>query len=63
MEGRCSRAWLVEAIKAQGLPEGWSIAPPFTVRAAVRAVGNGVPVPMGRALARAVRRAMVEVAA
>ncbi|MGD2215183.1 MAG: DNA cytosine methyltransferase [Gemmatimonadales bacterium] len=56
-ESARSRQYLEAAQRAQGLPEGWSVSPPLTVRAAVEAVGNGVPIPMGRALARAVRRA------
>jgi hypothetical protein len=32
--------------------------PGFTVRAKIKAVGNGVPLTMGRAVASAVKRAM-----
>ena len=42
----------------QGLPQGFDL-PAFTVRAKVSAIGNGVPLPMGRAVAQAVRRAVV----
>jgi DNA (cytosine-5)-methyltransferase 1 len=42
--------------KAQGLPEDFDI-PPFTVAAKCKAVGNGVPLAMGRALAKAVKEA------
>lgn len=38
---------------AQGLPIEFDL-PPFTVAAKVKAVGNGVPLAMGRAVARAV---------
>ena len=38
----------------QGLPEGFDL-PPFTREGKSKAVGNGVPLPMGRAIARAVR--------
>lgn len=38
----------------QGLPEDFSLEP-FTVSAKCKAVGNGVPLPMGRAIAKAVR--------
>lgn len=38
---------------SQGLPEGFDL-PPFTVAGKIKAVGNGVPLPMGRAIARAV---------
>ena len=41
----------------QGLPEDFDLEP-FTVAAKCKAVGNGVPLPMGRALAKAVKEAM-----
>lgn len=37
----------------QGLPEQFEL-PNFTVAGAIKAVGNGVPLPLGRAIARAV---------
>lgn len=40
----------------QGLPCGFAL-PDFTARARLQAVGNGVPLPMGRAIAKAVRLA------
>ncbi len=43
--------------RSQGLPDDFDL-PPFTVQAKCHAVGNGVPLPMGRAIARAVKRAM-----
>ena len=46
-----------ELCKAQGLPEGFDITG-FTVQAKCKAVGNGVPLPMGRAIARAVKEAI-----
>lgn len=55
--GDRSTRYLQQAIRAQGLPDGFDL-PGFTVREKVRAVGNGVPLPMGRALARAVRAAL-----
>jgi DNA (cytosine-5)-methyltransferase 1 len=39
----------------QGLPAGYLAESPFTVKDRYRVVGNGVPLPMGRAIARAVR--------
>jgi len=61
--GRCradrTRATLAESVRAQGLPADFELAA-LTVEAAIRAVGNGVPLPMGRALARAVIRATSE---
>ena len=55
--GDKSTRYLQEAIRLQGLPADWDL-PGFTVREKLRAVGNGVPVPMSRAVARAVRRAL-----
>ena len=43
--------------RLQGLPANFDL-PGFTVSAKVRALGNGVPLPMGRAIARAVREAI-----
>ena len=37
-------------IEAQGLPAGFLDRAPFTVEGKVRVVGNGVPLPMGRAV-------------
>jgi DNA (cytosine-5)-methyltransferase 1 len=44
-------------IRLQGLPPDFDL-PGLTVSAKVRALGNGVPLPMGRAVARAVKRAL-----
>jgi len=44
---------VTELIRLQGLPEDFDL-PGFTVEAKKRAIGNGVPLPMGRALAAAV---------
>ena len=44
-------------IEWQGLPKGFLDKAPFTVEGKVRVVGNGVPLPMGRAIAAAVRKA------
>lgn len=41
----------------QGLPAGFLSESPFTVSGKRQAVGNGVPLPLGRAIARAVRTA------
>lgn len=43
---------------AQGLPRDFAESLPFTREGTRRAVGNGVPLPMGRAVARAVKRAL-----
>ncbi|MGE5747310.1 MAG: DNA cytosine methyltransferase [Solirubrobacterales bacterium] len=45
------------AVRDQGLPE-WFDLPGFTVSEKLRAVGNGVPLPMGRAIAKAVKLAL-----
>ena len=52
-----SGAAVVELVRKQGLPEGFDL-PPFTVEAKCKALGNGVPLPMGRAVAAAVLRAI-----
>lgn len=46
-----------EACRLQGLPEDFDL-PGFTYAARYEALGNGVPLPMGRAIARAVRQAL-----
>jgi DNA (cytosine-5)-methyltransferase 1 len=48
---------LKAAIKYQGLPEGFLAGSPLTIEGKCKAVGNGVPLPMGRAIAKAVKRA------
>jgi DNA (cytosine-5)-methyltransferase 1 len=44
-------------LRLQGLPADFDL-PPFTTSAKVKAVGNGVPLAMGRAVAQAVLRAV-----
>lgn len=46
-----------EACQLQGLPPDFDL-PGFTQEAKYKAVGNGVPIPLGRAIARAVKRAL-----
>lgn len=46
-----------EVCEWQELPDGFEL-PPFRVRDAIQAVVNGVPLPMGRAIAKAVKRAL-----
>ena len=53
-----TRAPLEDLLRAQGLPTGFLAAAPFTLTGKVHAIGNGVPLPMGRAVARAVKQAM-----
>lgn len=55
-----TREELRKGLRLQGLPEDHLDHAPLTVEGAIRAVGNGVPIPMGRAVARAVRRALDE---
>ncbi|MBV9708909.1 MAG: hypothetical protein JO125_16060 [Chloroflexi bacterium] len=55
--GYKTRAAFEEMRRSQGLPDGFEL-PSFTVAGAVKAVGNGVLLPLGRAVARAVRQAM-----
>jgi DNA (cytosine-5)-methyltransferase 1 len=47
-----------EVCRLQGLPENFLNDAPFTSAEKYRVVGNGVPLPMGRAIARAVAYAM-----
>jgi DNA (cytosine-5)-methyltransferase 1 len=47
-----------EMCALQGLPRDFLSESPFTVSGKRQAIGNGVPLPMGRAIAKAVRRAM-----
>lgn len=49
---------LEDACELQGLPRDFTEEMPFRKEAKLKAVANGVPIPMGRAIARAVRRAM-----
>lgn len=54
---RMQRYKLPEACRLQGLPEDFLSEAPFTADGKLKAVANGVPLPMGRAIAQAVRRA------
>ena len=47
-----------DSLEAQGLPRDFLDEAPFTARGAQKVIGNGVPLPMGRAIAKAVREAM-----
>lgn len=55
---RMNRYKLPEACRLQGLPEDFLDHAPFTAQAKLQAVANGVPLPMGRAIARAVKQAI-----
>ena len=54
------RRTLAEMCELQGLPPDWLEHQPWTMQAKRKMIGNGVPIPMGRALARAVRKALAE---
>ncbi len=47
-----------ECLRLQGLPDDFLSHAPFTAAGKQRVVGNGVPLPTGRAIARAVKRAL-----
>ena len=53
-----SRAAVAESIRLQGLPADFLAGAPFTVEGMQAVVGNGVPMPLGRAIARAVKAAL-----
>jgi len=55
--GYKTRAAFEEMRRLQGLPDDFEL-PSFTVKGAVKAVGNGVPLPLGRAIVSAVKQAM-----
>lgn len=49
---------LAEMCRLQGLPEDFADELPFTTHGKRKVIGNGVPLPMGRTVARAVKRAL-----
>lgn len=55
--GQSGRRSLAEMCRLQGLPEDFLEDAPFTMDSKRKAIANGVPLPMGRAIARAVREA------
>lgn len=55
--GYKTRSYAAAAAALQGLPQDFDL-PPFTVAGKIKAIGNGVPFPMGRAIARAVKQAV-----
>jgi DNA (cytosine-5)-methyltransferase 1 len=57
-KGRGERYGIAEACRLQGLPEDFLKDAPFTEGGKLKAVANGVPIPMGRAIARAVKAAV-----
>lgn len=55
-----SKAAVKELIRKQSLPADYMKHTPFTVEAQCKMLGNGVPLPMGRAIAKAVKEATTE---
>ena len=51
-------AAFAEMRQNQGLPSDFLEESPFTVEGKCKCIGNGVPLPMGRAVARAVKAAI-----
>lgn len=47
-----------DRLELQGMPRDWLVGQPWTKAAQAVIVGNGVPLPMGRAIARAIRTSM-----
>lgn len=58
-EGSMSRKSFEILKRKQGLPADFDL-PGFTIQAKCKAVGNGVPLPMGQAIAKAVKEACVD---
>lgn len=58
--GYKSAGALAHHIRKQGLPPDFLDEAPFTVDGKLQVIGNGVPLHMGRAVAKAVRRALAE---
>ena len=52
------RRTIERCAELQGLPPDFLRDAPFTASGKYEVIGNGVPLPMGRAVARAVKRAM-----
>lgn len=55
---RCDARAIASSATLQGLPEAFLSDAPFTLKAKQEVIGNGVPLPMGRAVARAVKKAL-----
>jgi len=61
--GMGPRMSVAKMLELQGFPGDMLDECPFTAEGKRKAIGNGVPLPMGRAIAKAVRRALEEQAA
>jgi DNA (cytosine-5)-methyltransferase 1 len=55
--GRVTQEVYERGVRLQGLPDGFDL-PGFSLRAKMKAIGNGVPLPMGRGVAKAVKKAL-----
>lgn len=55
--GYKTRSYAAAAAALQGLAHDFDL-PCFTVSGKIKAIGNGVPLPMGRAIAKAIRQAL-----
>lgn len=55
-----SGAYFRKACALQGLPDVFLADAPLTIEGKIRMVGNGVPLPMGRAVAKAVKRVLAQ---
>ncbi len=53
-----TRYGFADACRLQGLPEDFLDDAPFTAAGKLKAVANGVPIPLGRAIAKAVKSAL-----
>lgn len=51
-------AALKESLRSQGLPDDFLSKAPFTLAGKHKVIGNGVPLPLGRAVAKAVKMAV-----
>lgn len=58
LPGQQSRRTIERCAELQGLPPDFLKDAPFTSAGKYQVIGNGVPLPMGRAIAKAVKRAM-----
>lgn len=59
-KGKTGRYRLADALRLQGLPESFLDHCPFTADGKLKAVANGVPIPLGRAIAKAIKCAISE---
>lgn len=58
---RMTRYSLADTCRLQGLPENFLADSPFTADGKLKAVANGVPIQMGRAIAKAIKQCIQEV--